>query len=68
MKRVLVFIDFKLNQVKGWFCDFSVFLGDVGEQVIRQILDEVGKVGEFCVGKECREILGICKMLGQMID
>ncbi|XP_025068523.1 vinculin isoform X5 [Alligator sinensis] len=42
--------------------------GDAGEQAIRQILDEAGKVGELCAGKERREILGTCKMLGQMTD
>ncbi|KAL8202224.1 UNVERIFIED_CONTAM: hypothetical protein K2H54_003170, partial [Gekko kuhli] len=41
---------------------------DSGEQAIRQILDEAGKVGELCAGKERREILGTCKMLGQLTD
>lgn len=31
-------------------------------------MDEAGKVGELCAGKERREILGTCKMLGQMTD
>lgn len=43
-------------------------LGDAGEQAIRQILDEAGKAGELCAGKERREILGTCKTLGQMTD
>lgn len=42
--------------------------GDVGEQAIRQILDEAGKVGELCAGKERRDILGTAKVLGQMTD
>lgn len=46
----------------------SCFPGDAGEQAIRQILDEAGKVGELCAGKERREILGTCKMLGQLTD
>lgn len=45
-----------------------VFSGDAGEQAIRQILDEAGKVGELCAGKERRDILGTAKTLGQMTD
>lgn len=48
----------------NWLC----ILGDAGEQAIRQILDEAGKAGELCAGKERREILGTCKTLGQMTD
>uniref|UniRef100_A0A8D2JJ21 Vinculin n=1 Tax=Sciurus vulgaris TaxID=55149 RepID=A0A8D2JJ21_SCIVU len=62
MKRALASIDSKLNQAKGWLRDPSASPG------IRQILDEAGKVGELCAGKERREILGTCKMLGQMTD
>lgn len=43
-------------------------VGDAGEQAIRQILDEAGKVGELCAGKERRDILGTAKTLGQMTD
>ncbi|XP_037659625.1 vinculin isoform X2 [Choloepus didactylus] len=68
MKRALASIDSKLNQAKGWLRDPSATPGDAGEQAIRQILDEAGKVGELCAGKERREILGTCKMLGQMTD
>lgn len=62
------------------FCSVSKFLinyvtsatpvppGDAGEQAIRQILDEAGKVGELCAGKERRDILGTAKALGQMTD
>lgn len=42
--------------------------GDPGEHALRQILDEAGKVGELCAGKERREILGTAKTLGQMTD
>lgn len=35
---------------------------------MRQILDEAGKVGELCTGKERRDILGTAKTLGQMTD
>lgn len=45
-----------------------VLPGDAGEQAIRQILDEAGKVGELCAGKERRDILGTAKTLGQMTD
>ncbi|KAM4852229.1 vinculin isoform 1-T1 [Thomomys bottae] len=68
MKRALASIDSKLNQAKGWLRDPNANPGDAGEQAIRQILDEAGKVGELCAGKERREILGTCKMLGQMTD
>nr|XP_019601443.1 PREDICTED: vinculin isoform X3 [Rhinolophus sinicus] len=68
MKRALASIDSKLNQAKGWLRDPSAPPGDAGEQAIRQILDEAGKVGELCAGKERREILGTCKVLGQMTD
>nr|XP_020646923.1 vinculin isoform X3 [Pogona vitticeps] len=68
MKRALALIDSKMNQAKGWLRDPSAPAGDAGEQAIRQILDEAGKVGELCAGKERREILGTCKMLGQLTD
>lgn len=47
---------------------FAVAAGDAGEQAVRQILDEAGKVGELCTGKERRDILGTAKALGQMTD
>nr|XP_008112481.1 PREDICTED: vinculin isoform X1 [Anolis carolinensis] len=68
MKRALALIDSKMNQAKGWLRDPSAPPGDSGEQAIRQILDEAGKVGELCAGKERREILGTCKMLSQLTD
>lgn len=44
------------------------FSGDAGEQAIRQILDEAGKVGELCAGKERRDILDTSRTLGMMTD
>ncbi|XP_069467061.1 vinculin isoform X2 [Ambystoma mexicanum] len=68
MKRALASIDSKINQAKEWLRDPNALPGDVGEQAIRQILDEAGKVGELCAGRERRDILGTCKTLGQMTD
>ncbi|XP_053306962.1 vinculin isoform X1 [Spea bombifrons] len=68
MKRALALIDSKLNQAKGWLRDPNAPPGDAGEQAVRQILDEAGKVGELCAGKERRDILGTCQTLGQMTD
>ncbi|KAK1164521.1 vinculin isoform X1 [Acipenser oxyrinchus oxyrinchus] len=68
MKRALALIDSKINQAKGWLRDPNAQSGDAGEQAIRQILDEAGKVGELCAGKERRDILGTAKTLGQMTD
>uniref|UniRef100_A0A3B3R0T5 Vinculin n=1 Tax=Paramormyrops kingsleyae TaxID=1676925 RepID=A0A3B3R0T5_9TELE len=68
MKRALALIDSKMNQAKSWLRDPNAQPGDAGEQAIRQILDEAGKVGELCAGKERREILGTAKTLGQMTD
>uniref|UniRef100_J3S5H3 Vinculin n=1 Tax=Crotalus adamanteus TaxID=8729 RepID=J3S5H3_CROAD len=68
MKRALALIDSKMKQAKGWLRDPTAPAGDAGEQAIRQILDEAGNVGELCAGKERREILGTCKMLGQLTD
>lgn len=42
--------------------------GEAGEQAVRQILDEAGKVGELCAGNERREILDTAKVLGQITD
>uniref|UniRef100_A0A8C4XHJ6 Vinculin n=1 Tax=Erpetoichthys calabaricus TaxID=27687 RepID=A0A8C4XHJ6_ERPCA len=68
MKRALALIGSKMNQAKGWLRDPNAQPGDAGEQAIRQILDEAGKVGELCAGKERRDILGTAKTLGQMTD
>ncbi|KAL4640003.1 vinculin isoform X1 [Arapaima gigas] len=69
MKRALALIDSKMHQAKSWLGDPNAQPGrDAGEQAVRQILDEAGKVGELCAGKERREILGTAKTLGQMTD
>ncbi|XP_062330092.1 vinculin b isoform X1 [Osmerus eperlanus] len=68
MKRALALIDSKITQAKNWLRDPNAQAGDAGEQAIRQILDEAGKVGELCAGKERRDILGTAKTLGQMTD
>lgn len=42
--------------------------GDPDEVALRVILDEAGKVGELCAGKERKDIVGTTKTLGQMSD
>ncbi|XP_051504607.1 vinculin isoform X3 [Myxocyprinus asiaticus] len=68
MKRALALIESKMGQAKGWLRDPNGLPGDPGEHAVHQILDEAGKVGELCAGKERREILGTAKTLGQMTD
>ncbi|XP_072534276.1 vinculin a isoform X1 [Salminus brasiliensis] len=68
MKRALALIEAKMNLAKGWLKDPNGLPGAAGEHALRQILDEAGKVGELCAGKERREILGTAKTLGQMTD
>ncbi|XP_016098564.1 vinculin-like [Sinocyclocheilus grahami] len=68
MRRALALIESKMGQAKGWLRDPSGLPGDPGEHALHQILDEAGKVGELCAGKERREILGTAKTLGQMTD
>uniref|UniRef100_A0AAX7VJF8 Vinculin n=1 Tax=Astatotilapia calliptera TaxID=8154 RepID=A0AAX7VJF8_ASTCA len=68
MKRALGLIDSKMAQAKNWLRDPKAQPGDAGEQAIRQILDEAGKVGELCAGKERRDIVGTAKTLSQMTD
>ncbi|XP_043911599.1 vinculin [Protopterus annectens] len=68
MKRALALIDSKMPQAKNWLRDPNAPPGDAGEHAIHQILDEAGKVGELCAGKERRDILGTAKALGQMTD
>uniref|UniRef100_A0A4W4F1D9 Vinculin n=1 Tax=Electrophorus electricus TaxID=8005 RepID=A0A4W4F1D9_ELEEL len=63
MKRALALIDSKIAQAKNWLRD-----PNAGEQAVRQILDEAGKVGELCAGKERREILDTAKTLGHLTD
>ena len=54
--------------VVGCVCVFAAPAGDGGGQALRQALEEAGKVGELCAGKERRDILGTAKTLGQMTD
>ncbi|KAM6956781.1 vinculin-like isoform 3-T3 [Aplochiton taeniatus] len=68
MKRCLALIESKMAQAKGWFKDPHGQPGDPGEVAVRVILDEAGKVGELCAGKERRDVLGTTKTLGQMTD
>ncbi|XP_016418537.1 vinculin-like [Sinocyclocheilus rhinocerous] len=68
MKRALALIDSKMAQAKNWLRDPHAQPGDPGEQAIRQILDEAGKVGELCAGKERRDIVGTAKTLGQLTE
>lgn len=49
-------------------CGVSLSPGDPGEVALRVILDEAGKVGELCAGKERKDILATSKALGQMSD
>lgn len=51
-----------------WSCGVSSSPGDPGEVALRVILDEAGKVGELCAGKERKDILATTKALGQMTD
>lgn len=59
----LLFIDMK-EQCFG----MSLSPGEPGEVALRVILDEAGKVGELCAGKERKDILATHKALGQMTD
>ncbi|XP_066519906.1 LOW QUALITY PROTEIN: vinculin b [Hoplias malabaricus] len=68
MKRALALIDSKMAQAKNWLRDPNAPPGEAGEHAVRQILDEAGKVGELCAGKERREILDTAKALGQITD
>ncbi|KAK7919181.1 hypothetical protein WMY93_010465 [Mugilogobius chulae] len=44
MKRALGLIESKMGQAKNWLRDPNAPPGDAGEQAVRQILDEAGKV------------------------
>lgn len=58
-----------LNQPGFFRCDDApASSGDPGEVALRVILDEAGKVGELCTGKERKDILATAKALGQMTD
>ncbi|XP_071336874.1 vinculin-like isoform X2 [Trachinotus anak] len=68
LKRSLALIESKMAQAKSWLKDPHAQPGDAGEIALRVILDEAGKVGELCAGKERKDILATTKALGQMTD
>ncbi|KAM9344563.1 vinculin-like isoform 1-T1 [Symphorus nematophorus] len=68
LKRSLALIESKMLQAKSWLKDPHGQPGDPGEVALRVILDEAGKVGELCAGKERKDILATTKALGQMTD
>ncbi|TMS04363.1 vinculin isoform X7 [Larimichthys crocea] len=68
LKRSLALIESKMAQAKTWLKDPHGQPGDPGEVALRVILDEAGKVGELCAGKERKDILATAKALGQMTD
>ncbi|KAK2824229.1 hypothetical protein Q5P01_021404 [Channa striata] len=68
LKRSLAMIESKMAQAKSWLKDPHGQPGDPGEVALRVILDEAGKVGELCAGKERKDILATTKALGQMTD
>ncbi|XP_034040615.1 vinculin-like isoform X1 [Thalassophryne amazonica] len=68
LKRSLALIELKMTQAKTWLKDPHAPPGDPGEVALRVILDEAGKVGELCAGKERKDILATTKALGQMTD
>ncbi|KAM4607861.1 vinculin-like [Polymixia lowei] len=68
MKRSLALIESKMAQAKIWLKDPHAQPGDSGEVAVRVILDEAGKAGELCAGKERKDVLGTTKALGQMTD
>ncbi|XP_078144817.1 vinculin-like isoform X4 [Centroberyx gerrardi] len=68
MKRSLALIESKMAQAKSWLKDPHGQPGDPGEVALRVILDEAGKVGELCAGKERKDVLATTKALGQMTD
>ncbi|KAJ0067320.1 hypothetical protein NL108_016484 [Boleophthalmus pectinirostris] len=57
-----------MAQAKAWLKDPHGQPGEPGEVALRVILDEAGKVGELCAGKERKDILATAKALGQMSD
>ncbi|XP_061914222.1 vinculin-like isoform X3 [Entelurus aequoreus] len=68
LRRSLALIESKMIQAKTWLKDPYGQPGDPGEVAVRVILDEAGKVGELCAGKERKDILATHKALSQMID
>ncbi|XP_008427984.1 vinculin-like isoform X4 [Poecilia reticulata] len=68
LKRSLALIESKMVQAKSWLKDPQGQPGDPGEVALRVILDEAGKVGELCAGRERKDILATSRALGQMTD
>ncbi|XP_035611227.1 vinculin isoform X5 [Oncorhynchus keta] len=68
MKRSLAVIEAKMTMAKGWLKYSHGQPGEPGDVAVRVILDEAGKVGELCAGRERRDTLGAAKTLGQMTD
>ncbi|XP_020565297.1 vinculin isoform X7 [Oryzias latipes] len=68
LKRSLALIESRMAQAKSWLKDPHGQPGDSGELALRVILDEAGKVGELCAGKERKDVLATTKALGQMTD
>ncbi|XP_029031813.1 vinculin-like isoform X4 [Betta splendens] len=68
LKRSLALIESKMVQAKSWLKDPHAQPGEPGEVALRVILDEAGKVGELCAGKERKDILATTKALGHMTD
>uniref|UniRef100_A0A6Q2Y3P6 Vinculin n=1 Tax=Esox lucius TaxID=8010 RepID=A0A6Q2Y3P6_ESOLU len=68
MKRALALIDSKMTQAKNWLRDPNAPPGNQNSRKSILILDEAGKVGELCAGKERRDIVGTAKTLGQITD
>uniref|UniRef100_A0A8C5APU9 Vinculin n=1 Tax=Gadus morhua TaxID=8049 RepID=A0A8C5APU9_GADMO len=64
MRMSLALIESKMAQAKAWLKDPHAPAGEPGEQAVRVILDEAGKVGELCAGRERRDVLGTTKALG----
>ncbi|XP_053730869.1 vinculin-like isoform X7 [Synchiropus splendidus] len=68
LKRSLALIESKMGLAKTWLKDPHGQPGDQGEGALRVILDEAGKVGELCAGRERKDILATTKALGQITD
>ncbi|XP_057703364.1 vinculin-like isoform X4 [Corythoichthys intestinalis] len=68
LKRSLALIESKMIQAKSWLKDPYGQPGEPGEVALRVILDEAGKVGELCAGKERKDILATHKALVPMTD
>ncbi|XP_077469579.1 vinculin-like isoform X5 [Stigmatopora argus] len=68
LKRSLALIESKMTQAKSWLKDPYGQPGEPGEFALRIILDETGKVGELCAGKERKDIMATHKALAPMTE